>query len=126
MSRQCRCIHYFLQFYFIIIIIIFIIIVIAIMIIILFQIYCSNLSLTSWHFYWHCCFYHAFNCQVLSFKYLYFFFIEKNPHEISIVAKLNKCALSDLWQFLATNSPLKIIKNVFLYCLKNSFRSQDI
>ena len=25
-----------------------------------------------------------------------FFFIEKDPHEISIVANLNKCALSDL------------------------------
>ena len=37
-----------------------------------------------------------------------------------------KGALSGLKQFLATESPLKIMKNVFLFHLKSSFRSQDI
>ena len=40
--------------------------------------------------------------------------------------KLLKGALSDLRQFLTTESPLKIIKKCFLIHLKSSFRSQDI
>ena len=35
-------------------------------------------------------------------------------------------ALSGLRQFLATKSPLKMMKNAFLFHLKSSFRSQDI
>ena len=37
-----------------------------------------------------------------------------------------KGARSRMRQFLATESPLKIMKNVFLFHLKSSFRSQDI
>ena len=37
-----------------------------------------------------------------------------------------KGALSCLRQFLATESPLKMMKNAFLFQLKNSFRSRDI
>ena len=37
-----------------------------------------------------------------------------------------KSALSGLRQFLATESPLKMIKKCFLFHLKSSFRSQDI
>ena len=39
---------------------------------------------------------------------------------------LFKGALSSLRQFLTTKSPLKMMKNVFLFHLKSSFRSQDI
>ena len=37
-----------------------------------------------------------------------------------------KGALSGLRQFLALESPLKIMKNAFLFNLKSSFCSQDI
>ena len=37
-----------------------------------------------------------------------------------------KGALSGLRQFLATESPLKLMKIFFLFHLKSSFRSQDI
>ena len=39
---------------------------------------------------------------------------------------LFKGALSDLRQFLPTESPFKMMKNIFLFHLKSSFRSQDI
>ena len=39
---------------------------------------------------------------------------------------LLKGALSGLRLFLATESPLKMMKNAFFFHLKNSFRSQDI
>ena len=37
-----------------------------------------------------------------------------------------KGALSGLRQFLATESPLKLMKNAFVFHLKSSFRSQVI
>ena len=41
-------------------------------------------------------------------------------------AMLVKDALSGLRQFLATKSPLKMMKNAFKFYLKSSFCSQDI
>ena len=35
-------------------------------------------------------------------------------------------ALSGLWQFLANDSPLTVMKNAFYFTLKNSFHSRDI
>ena len=43
----------------------------------------------------------------------------------SSTQSLIKGALSGLKQFLAAESPLKMIKNVFLFHVKISFRSQD-
>ena len=43
-----------------------------------------------------------------------------------LMTSMFKGALSGLRQFLATESPSKMMKNVFLFHLKSSFRLQDI
>ena len=43
-----------------------------------------------------------------------------------MIKTITKCALLGLRQFLANETPLKMMKNAFLFHLKSSFRSEDI
>ena len=57
-------------------------------------------------------------------------FSVKDPQEtvdlVAFTEEIVKGALSVLRQFLATESPLKMMKNDFFFHLKSFFRSQDI
>ena len=54
--------------------------------------------------------------------------ISDTEHYYRAISKLKclKSALSDLRQFLETESPLKMMKNTFYFTLFRSFCSQDI
>ena len=57
-------------------------------------------------------------------------FSVKDPQEtvdlVALTEEIVKGVLSVLRQFLATESPLKMMKNDFFFHLKSFFRSQDI
>ena len=64
-------------------------------------------------------------CMMLKF-YVNFNPLMPGRNKGSHVVGLFKGALSHLGQFLATESPLKMMKNAFLFHLKSSARSQGI